>query len=117
MTTVHHVFFVKAIVMATPVTNSELFEVIRKSGVVESAALETYIAEHPTLPSEPGAATEQMIQDGLLTKFQAGQLLTGRYKGLLLGPYKLLDRLGAGGMGVVFLAEHTTLRRRVAVKI
>lgn len=34
-----------------------------------------------------------------------------------LGKYRLLDRLGAGGMGVVFAAEDVTLGRRVAVKL
>lgn len=34
-----------------------------------------------------------------------------------LGPYKLLSRMGEGGMGMVYLAEHQFLRRRVALKI
>ena len=34
-----------------------------------------------------------------------------------LGPYKLLSRMGEGGMGVVYLAEHRFLRRRVALKV
>ena len=38
--------------------------------------------------------------------------------GSVIGRYKLLQRIGEGGMGVVYMAEQTTpLRRRVALKI
>ncbi|MCK9248527.1 MAG: serine/threonine protein kinase [Solirubrobacteraceae bacterium] len=37
--------------------------------------------------------------------------------GDLIGGYRVLEQLGQGGMGTVWLAEHTTLDRRVALKL
>jgi non-specific serine/threonine protein kinase/serine/threonine-protein kinase len=38
--------------------------------------------------------------------------------GTVIGPYKLLEQIGEGGMGLVFMAEQTRpVRRRVALKV
>ena len=38
--------------------------------------------------------------------------------GSLIGPYKLMEQIGEGGMGVVYVAEQTQpVRRRVALKV
>src|SRR4051812_21059896 len=37
--------------------------------------------------------------------------------GTVVAGYRIEDRIGRGGMGVVYLAEHQTLRRRAALKI
>lgn len=36
---------------------------------------------------------------------------------LILGPYRVLQKLGQGGMGMVFMAEHSVLKRQVALKL
>src|SRR5215472_521225 len=38
--------------------------------------------------------------------------------GTVIGPYKLLQQIGEGGMGTVFMAEQTQpVRRKVALKV
>ncbi len=60
---------------------------------------------------------ELLEKNGLLTDYQRARIEAGTTHGLILGNYRVLDRLGAGGMGVVFRAEHIDLRRQVAVKV
>ena len=52
----------------------------------------------------------------LLSVYQAGRVRSGVVHGLVLGNYRLLEKVGSGGMGVVFRAEHVTLRTPAAVK-
>jgi eukaryotic-like serine/threonine-protein kinase len=99
--------------MPAPATTSDFFDVCRKSGVVEESSLSS-ITDHA---GSPVAAAKALIRAGVLTKFQAAQLLAGKYKGLRFDRLKILDRIGSGGMGTVFLCEHMGLRKQVAVKI
>ena len=40
------------------------------------------------------------------------------YRGTMIGPYKLLQQIGEGGMGTVYMAEQTEpIQRTVALKI
>src|SRR4029077_10570670 len=41
----------------------------------------------------------------------------GQAKGLIFGEYTVLDKLGEGGMGLVFQAQHRYLKRTVALKV
>jgi eukaryotic-like serine/threonine-protein kinase len=106
--------------MPAPSHGEELVDLIRKSGVVDDSKLANYLdkqREANTLPTEPRALAGQLVQDGILTYFQAEQLLQGKWKRFTIGKYKVLEKLGVGGMGQVFLCEHKLMRRRVAVKV
>jgi serine/threonine protein kinase len=90
---------------------------VRKSGVIESERLDEYLRQNSPLPTDPRAAADQLVAEGLLTRFQRDQLLRGKWRGFTLGKYRVLERLGRGGMGTVFLAEHVVMRRLVAIKV
>lgn len=57
-----------------------------------------------------------LIAAHLVTPYQASRIKSGRIHGLLLGNYRVLDRIGIGGMGVVYRGEHRQLRTPVAIK-
>jgi len=59
----------------------------------------------------------QAVQQNFLTLWQAQQLLAGRTSGFRVDRYLLLELIGQGGMGRVYLARDARLNRRVALKI
>jgi eukaryotic-like serine/threonine-protein kinase len=106
--------------MPSPANNDELLDLVRKSGVLDEKRLEGYLAKisYPNgVPTEPAKFAGVMVRDGMLTHFQAEQINQGKWRRFTIGRYKVLERLGAGGMGSVYLCEHKLMRRRVAVKV
>jgi response regulator RpfG family c-di-GMP phosphodiesterase len=105
-----------------------------KPSLATSAFLEELLASSLVLPEDfdslPAAVQEELtqcrdhettlsllVEHKLLTVYQADRIRAGTTYGLMLGNYRVLDRLGAGGMAVVFKAEHVEMRRVVAVKV
>ncbi len=68
-------------------------------------------------PKDAQQLAEQLVHSKCLTKFQAQEIYAGRAKSLILGNYTILDKIGAGGMGQVFKAEHRRMHRVVAIKM
>src|SRR5882762_7805626 len=106
--------------MPVPATIDDLLALVRKSAVLEHARLEKYLHEQRaagTLPDDPVRLARGMVRAGLLTRFQAEQSLMGKWRRFTIGNYRVLERLGSGGMGHVYLCEHQVMRHRVAIKI
>src|SRR5579883_2233614 len=102
--------------MPAPTTTDKLLEHLRKSGLVPPARLDR-LAAGLAAGEAPRAVLDRLVAAGSLTPFQADRLAAGKYKGFILGSYVILDRIGGGGMGQVYLAEHAAMRRHVAVKV
>ena len=106
--------------MSVPSSVEELTQLIRKSGMVDEQKLSAYLQRREFargLPTDPREFADDMVRDGVLTYFQAEQFLLGKWRGFTIGKYKLLERVGVGGMGQVFLCEHMYMKKRVAVKV
>jgi eukaryotic-like serine/threonine-protein kinase len=104
--------------MAAPTTVDDFVKLIRKSGMVDDPKLEAYLHKHRShLPTDVKKLAGSMVKDSLLTYFQAEQFMLGKWRGFTIGKYRLLERIGFGGMGQVFLCEHMYMKRRVAIKV
>jgi len=79
------------------------------------------LAELPALSSSRSAdgraLAKILVHRGWITFFQAHQLLAGKGNELSLGPYRIVDMLGQGGLGRVFKARHVENNWIVALKV
>jgi serine/threonine protein kinase len=106
--------------MSAPATLDEFLHLVWRSGLVADDRLDEFLRHLQAVrarPAEPVHLADLMVRDGLLTNFQAEQLVAGKWRGFAIGKYKVLERIGFGGMGQVYLCEHERMRRRVAVKV
>src|SRR5262249_37924251 len=66
---------------------------------------------------EPRRLIKEVLRRGWLTRYQMTEVVQGRGRQLVLGPYRLRNLLGIGGMGQVFEAHPQPMDRRVALKV
>jgi serine/threonine protein kinase len=107
--------------VAAPRSADEFLALVQTSNLVDPQRLSAYLATLQAAgavsPQEPDELARRLVCDGILTFFQAEQLLLGKWRGFTIGEHKLLERLGSGRTACVYLCEHEKRRRRAAVKV
>src|SRR5262245_43937298 len=99
---------------------SQLLDQLVKIGLISQENQDGFTRFHGDRFAELDSAEkigQALVTAGLLTNFQYQRALAGHFHGLVLGNYRLLDKIGGGSVGVVYLAEHMYLKRRVAMKV
>ncbi|MEM6688639.1 MAG: serine/threonine-protein kinase, partial [Planctomycetota bacterium] len=85
-------------------------------------SLEATVAEAASSANQVSAfqsadnATKRSQTDSSIASDSPPTLEVETLEGQSMGPYKVVDRIGRGGMGVVYRAEDTRLSRVVAIK-
>jgi serine/threonine-protein kinase len=92
---------------------------LRRSGLIDRGQLDQVVGDYlKRLPrAEPPALAEYLVSQNILSPFQAERILGGKTQGLVLGPYVLIDAIGAGSMGQVYKATSKTDNQSYAVKV
>ncbi len=92
---------------------------LRRSNLIDRGHLDQLINEflkkQPN--AEPPALAQFLVNQNILSQFQAERLLQGKTQGLVLGPYTLIDALGSGSMGTVYKAFSKNDGKWYAVKV
>ena len=97
----------------------DLLTVIRKSGILADRILDGIRDRvlRGDYPFDAPSLAEKLVDEDILTEYQAGRFLRNKSHGLVVGRYVILDRIGSGSMGRVYRARHQLMGRDVAIKI
>jgi len=88
---------------------------LRKSGLVPEREIDRLISTASA--SDVETLMQELVDREILTPYQVRALARGRWKGLVLNEYEIIEKLGKGGMGHVYMARHRKMGRIVCLKV
>lgn len=98
-------------------TVADFVQALRHSRLLEPAQLNEVKGRLSLGLRGPRTLAAKLTECGWLTEYQARKLLEGDDSELVLGPYRILDLIGEGGLCQVFKAFHAGQQRIVALKV
>src|SRR5262245_49822028 len=98
-------------------TVSSLMDGLRHSRMLSVAQINEIKVAILPWAADPETFSDLLVRRGILTAFQAEHILPNSDEPLQLGPYRLLDLLGEGGLCKVYKALHLDFQQIVALKI
>jgi serine/threonine protein kinase len=101
------------IAMAAATISADFIKSLRKSNLLSADDVRKHVEQH----GSGYELAQALVAEGILTQYQCDRLLAGKWRGLVRGKFKVLGKLGSGGLSTVYLAEHRFIRKQVALKV
>ena len=101
-----------------PIASTSFLEQLKKSRILAPQQYQAYAQQLRLQEGTTGVqVATNAVKRGLISRFQAEEILNGRARKLTVNEYILCDILGYGGMGTVYIAKQRETGEHVAIKL